>query len=85
MAALSVLVAFPECLSSRSVYESRGTRRPRGGEVFVTLGGAACDFSLRLARGRRLELPQRALSANQSVDAAAGRAMLWEKLKCFVI
>ena len=58
----------------------------------MTSGGASGDplfgsrpvaqqFGQCGSRGRRLELPQRALAANQSVDAAAGRAMLREWLK----
>ena len=85
------VLSLPECLSSRSVSESRGTRAPRG-DVLVTSGDAAGDslfgsrpvarqFGQCGARGRRLELPQSALAANQSVDAAAGRAMLREWLK----
>ena len=79
-----------ECLSSRSVSESRGTQAPRG-DVLVTSGVAgdplfgprpvARQFGQCGEPGRRLELPQRALAANQSVDEAAGRAMLREWLK----
>ena len=87
----SISLLLPECLSSRSVSESRETQAPRG-DVLVTSGGPAGDslfgsrpvarqFGQCGSRGRRLELPQRALAANQSVDAAAGRAMLREWLK----
>ena len=87
----SISLPLPECLSSRSVSESRETQAPRG-DVLVTSGGPAGDslfgsrpvarqFGQCGSRGRRLELPQRALAANQSVDAAAGRAMLREWLK----
>ena len=78
--------ATSECLSSRSVSESRGTRVVPEGDVLVTSGGdpifgarpVARQFGQCGARGRRLELPQRGLmaAANLSVDAAMLREWL---------
>ena len=78
-----------ECLSSRSVSESR--KFPEKGDVLVTSGSTSAggdpifgarpvarQFGQCGARGRRLELPHRGLiaAANLSVDAAMLREWL---------
>ena len=83
--------ATSECLSSRSVSESRGTRVVPEGDVLVTSGSTSAggdpifgarpvarQFGQCGARGRRLELPHRGLiaAANLSVDAAMLREWL---------
>ena len=82
--------ATSECLSSRSVSESR--KFPEKGDVLVTSGSTSAggdpifgarpvarQFGQCGARGRRLELPHRGLiagAANLSVDAAMLREWL---------